>query len=124
MSGPSEGIRYSQSLRPSLRLKASTRKNVCFLSVDTALFPSGFSAAASGPLARVGCEPARSSPKPTCDVTHTLYSQTMGDETPSPVSGVFHATLSLLHCSGSPASVETPLPDGPLHCGQSSEAQL
>ena len=46
---------------------------------------------------------------------------TIGDDTPSPASGAFHATFSVaLHFSGSFVSGVVPVPAGPRHDGQSA----
>jgi hypothetical protein len=45
----------------------------------------------------------------------------MGDDTPTPLSRVFHAMFWVsLHDSGSRVSLDAPVPAGPRHCGQFS----
>ena len=60
-------------------------------------------------------------PVPICDVTKTRSPDTIGDDTPRPPSGAFHATFSVaLHLTGRFFSSVAPVPRGPRHCGQSA----
>ena len=86
-------------------------------------------ALAERPLARRGVgalpEPraaAGARRAPTCEVTKTRSPQTIGDETPTPPSGVFQAMfcVSLQRLRQPRLAPTRRLPAGPRHCGQFS----
>src|SRR5262245_30261543 len=74
---------------------------------------------------RGSCCAAPSTPTGMAVSTNTRSPQTIGDELPRPGISTFHLMfLVSLHSSGGLAVFETPVADGPRHCGQNRPASV
>src|SRR5262245_21992762 len=138
--GPSKGPRsrdqrclpsMEQACRPPLPNEATTISPSVAHEADAQLFISWIGSGSPVhatcsqsilPLRASTHKTTRSRPFSRAEVRKIRSPQTIGDDWPIPVSGVFQATDSALHLSGRFVSVECPSPRGPRQRGQFDSA--